>query len=54
MSISQVLVNACNVKLSDYKNIVDYTNHYQVALNKLLSLINKKFWMFRKSVKMTF
>ena len=53
MSVSQVLVDVCNVKLLDCKEVVDYTSRYQVAFDKLLSLINKESWMSRKSVKMT-
>lgn len=53
MSVSRVLVDACNVKLSDCKDVVDYTSRYQVTFDKLLSLINKESWMSRKSVEMT-
>lgn len=45
-----MFVNACNVKLSD---VVDYTNRYQVAFKKLLSIINEESWMSRKSLEMT-
>lgn len=52
MSVSRVFVDACNVKLSDCKDIVDYTSRYQVAFDKLLSLINEESWISRKSVEM--
>ena len=42
MSVSRVFVDACEIKLSDYKDIIDYTSCYQIAFNKLLSLINEE------------
>lgn len=53
MSVSRVFVNACNVKLSDCKDVVDYTSRYQIAFDKLLSVINEESWMSRKSIEMT-
>lgn len=53
MSISRVFVVACNIKLSDCKNIIDYTSRYQIAFDKLLSLINEESWMSKKSIEMT-
>lgn len=53
MSVSRVFVNACNVKLLDCKDVVDYTSCYKIAFNKLLSLINEEFWMSKKGIEMT-
>ncbi len=53
MSVSRVFVDACNVKLSDCKDVVDYTSRYQIAFDKLLSLITEESWMPRKSIEMT-
>lgn len=53
MSVSRVFVNACNVKLSDCKDVVDYTSRYQIAFDKLLSLITEESWMSRKSLEIT-
>lgn len=39
MSVTRVFVDACNIKLSDCKDIVDYTNRYQIAFNNILSLV---------------
>ena len=52
MSVSRVFVDACNVKLSDCKDVVDYTSRYQIAFDKLLSLITEESWMSRKSIEM--
>lgn len=43
------------MKLLDYKNIVDYTNCYQIVFNKILSLINKNkdFKISKKTIEMT-
>lgn len=51
MSISQVFVNTCNIKLLNCKNVVDYTSCYQIAFNRLLSLIIKKSWISKKSIE---
>lgn len=48
-----MFVDAWNVKLSDCKDVIDYTSHYQIAFNKLLSLITKESWLSKKSIKMT-
>lgn len=42
ISGSRVFVDSCNIKLSDCKDVVDYTSCYQVAFNKLFSLINEE------------
>ncbi len=52
MSVNQMFVDACNVKLSDCKDVVDYTSRYQIAFDKLLSLITEESWMSRKSIQM--
>ena len=52
MSISQVFVDALNVKPSDCKDVVDYTSRSLIAFDKLLSLISEESWMSRKSIEM--
>lgn len=42
-----------NTKLSDCKDIVEYTSRYQIAFDKILSLLNDDSWMFKKTVEMT-
>lgn len=39
MSVTHVFVDASNMKLSDYKDIIDYINRYQIALNNIFSLV---------------
>ena len=52
MSISRVFVDACNVKLLDCKDVVDYKSRYQIAFDKFLSLITEESWISRKSIEM--
>lgn len=53
MSVSRMLVDTYNIKSLDCKDIVDYTNCYKIAFNKLLSLINKESWLSRKNIEMS-
>lgn len=53
MSVTCKFIDACNIKLSDCKDIIDYTNRYQIAFEKILSLINKDSWMSKKSIEIT-
>lgn len=39
MNITKIFCEACNIKLLDYKDVIDYTGHYQVAFDKIQSLI---------------
>ncbi len=53
MTVTRVFSNACNVKLSDYRNIIDYTSRYQIAYNKILSLIGENLtWILKKTVEL--
>ena len=40
MSVTRIFLDACAVKLSDCNNVIDYTSHYQIAFDKLLSFLN--------------
>ena len=55
MSITRIFSDICNVKLLDYKNIVNYTSRYQIAFNKILTLINKNedSEILKKTIKLT-
>lgn len=46
-------MDALNTKFSDCKDIVKYTSWYQIAFDKIFSLLNNDLWMSKKSVKMT-
>ncbi len=35
MSVTRIFSKACNIKLSDCKDVMDYTGRYQVAFNKI-------------------
>lgn len=54
ISINQILINICNIKFSNYKNTINNRTSYQIVFNKLNSLINKKFLIFRKNIKIIF
>ncbi len=55
ITITCIFSNACNVKLSDCRNIIDYTSHYQIAYDKILSLIGENsIWISKKTVELTF
>lgn len=41
ISVIFTFFNTFNMKLLNYKNVVNYTSCYQIAFNKILSLINK-------------
>lgn len=54
MTVTCVFFDTCNVKLSDCRNIINYTNYYQIAYDKILSLIRKNLtWISNKTVKLT-
>ncbi len=53
MSVTRIFSDACAVKLSDCNNVIDYTSRYQIAFDKLLSLLNIESWMSKKTIKMT-
>lgn len=39
MGINQVVVDACNIKLSECKNVVNHISYYQIAFDKPTSII---------------
>ena len=53
ISISRIFVDTCNVKLSECKDIINYTSRYQIAFDKLISLISEDFWISKKSIEIT-
>lgn len=54
MTVTRVFSDACNVKLSDCRNIIDYTSRYQIAYDKILSLIGKNLsWISKKTIQLT-
>lgn len=42
LSINQILVDACDVKYSNYKDVTNYTNWYKITFDKLLSLCTSR------------
>ncbi len=53
MSVTRIFFDACVVKLSDCNDVIDYTNCYQIAFDKLLSLLNTESWMSKKTIEIT-
>ena len=55
MSVIRIFSDACNVRLLDCKDVVDYTSRYQIAFDKILSLINENedSWISKKTIEMT-
>ena len=54
INVTFIFLDAYNVKLSDYKNIIiDYKSWYQNFFNKIVSLTNEDSWMSQKTVKLT-
>ena len=56
MSVIYIFSDACNVKLLDSKDVVNYTSRYQIAFDKILGLINENedSWISKKTIEMTF
>lgn len=40
ISVTRIFLDAYNVRLLECKDIIDYTSQYQIAFDKLLSLLN--------------
>ena len=53
MSVTRIFLDACAVRLSNCTDVIDYTSRYQIAFDKLLSLLNNKSWMSKKTMEMT-
>ena len=51
--MTRIFLDTCVVKLLDYNNVINYTNYYQIAFDKLLSFLNIKSWISKKTIKMT-
>lgn len=41
MSTSQIIYDATTKKLSDFKNVYEYTSHYQAFFDKLVNLLTE-------------
>lgn len=51
MSIMRIFREACNIKFSDCKDVMDYTGCYQAAFDKIQSLITKGLWISKKTIQ---
>lgn len=53
MRVTRIFADACNMKLSECKDVLDYASHYQVTFDKLASLTSEDVWMSRQTIEMT-
>ena len=54
MTVTDIFSAACNVKLSDCRDIIDYISRYQIAYDKILRLIrDNSAWISKKTIKLT-
>lgn len=42
MNVIRIFLDAYTVKLLDYNDVINYISRYQIAFDKLLSLLNIK------------
>lgn len=54
MNTSRIICNAITKKLLDFKNIYEYTSHYQASFNKVISPFIKTFFYTCKSTEIYF
>ena len=54
MSTSRIIYEATNKKLSNFKNVHEYTSHYQAAFNKVVGLLTDISSYTRQSTEMFF
>lgn len=52
MGISYILYTAFAKKISDYKDVIEYTSSYQAAFNKITSFLKDDSNLTIKSAKM--
>lgn len=52
MSVIRVFSDACTIKLSECKDVLECTSRYQIAFDKITSLITENSWMSRKTIEM--
>ncbi len=53
ISVTYIFADALNTNFSDCKNVIKYTSRYQIAFDKIISLLNEDSWMFKKTIEMT-
>lgn len=54
MNMFRIIDKAITKKLLDFKNIHEYTSHYQASFDKIASFLNDKFSYTCKSIEMFF
>lgn len=53
MSMTYIFANVFTTKLSDYKDLSEYSSWYQIVFDKIFSLLNKDLWMIKNTIEMT-
>lgn len=51
--MTRIFLDICSVRLLEYKDIINYTNWYQIVFDKLFSLLNNNSGMSKKSIEIT-
>lgn len=53
ITVTCIFSDTCNVKLSDYRNIIDYISCYQITYNKIFNYIRENLTkILKKTVKL--
>lgn len=45
-------MDACNIKLPEFKEVIGYASRNRIALDKILSLVNQDSWISKKTIEM--
>ncbi len=53
ISVIRVFSDAFTIKLTECKDVLEYTSRYQIAFDKITSFITENDWMSRKTFEMT-
>lgn len=54
MSVIRMFADTFNTKLSDCKDIAKYTSWYQIAFDKIVSLLNEDLWIFKRLLRWSY
>ena len=53
MSVTEIFLDKYNMRFLEYKDIINYTNWYQISFNQLFNLFNNNSWILKKTIEMT-
>lgn len=52
MNVPKIFLDIYTMRLLECKDIIDYTSWYQIAFDKLFSLLSNNSWISKKTIKM--